>query len=715
MIITHGECLELDLHCAAGEPPRLAAMRLGDAQTLLAAESPDPEARVLLSLSHIELAGHSREHTSSKRHIGGAVSGRLAYRSHTIITLGDAQVLEITSHDPVTDLTVVACLEQRPGVAAVRGWTRITAGAQPVVLLHATSLLVPGALPVGPGAAWEQRLSAWDAANPWCGEGRWHRASLAERGLTATERPDARNRFARSSTGSWSSSDHLPMGALTDESTGRALVWQIEHNGSWAWEIGETYDAVYLGLSGPCDAENQWSKALGPGECFTTVPVTLAASDRGLEGAVGELTRHRRLTRRPHPDHDKLPIIFNDYMNCLGGDPSTERLVPLVEAAAKAGAEYFVIDAGWYDDTDGWWDSVGAWQPSTLRFPGGLREVTDLVRARGMTPGLWLEPEVVGVRSPLARALPDEAFFQRAGHRLTERGRHQLDLRHRAARAHLNETVDRLVGEFGLGYLKFDYNIEIGPGTDHAAHSAGDGLLGHNRAYLGWLGELLERHPGLVLESCASGGMRTDHALLATAQLHSITDQTDFRLLPAITAAAPMAVAPEQGAIWTYPAPEMSDRETAFNLAGALLGRVHLSGRLDLLRPSQEALVQEALTVYRELREHLPSAVPHWPLGLPAWRDGWVSLALEVEANETAGYVLVWRRDGEQETADLPLAWVGAGEHRAEIVFPASGAENGESTAVWDRDTKSLTVALQPWSAVLVRLTEAQHGATSRS
>ena len=155
----------------------------------------------------------------------------------------------------------------------------------------------------------------------------------------------------------------------------------------------------------------------------------------------------RRLTRRPHPDHGKLPIIFNDYMNCLGGDPSTERLVPLVEAAAKAGAEYFVIDAGWYDDTDGWWDSVGAWQPSTLRFPGGLREVTDLVRARGMTPGLWLEPEVVGVRSPLARALPDEAFFQRAGHRLTERGRHQLDLRHPAARAHLNETVDRLVGD----------------------------------------------------------------------------------------------------------------------------------------------------------------------------------------------------------------------------------------------------------------------------
>ena len=701
MIITFGDTLELDLHCAAGEPPRLTAMRLGEEQTLLAAESTDAETRGLLPLSHIELAGHGRELTSSKRHIGGAVSSRLTYLSHAIVASGDARILEVTSHDTVTDLTVVACLEQHPGVAAVRGWTRITAGASKVVLLHATSLLVPGALPVDADALWEERLTVWDAANPWCGEGRWRRASLAERGLTVTDRPDARNRVALSSTGSWSSSEHLPMGALTDEQTGRTLMWQIEHNGSWAWEIGDTYDAVYLGLSGPCDSENQWSTTLGPGESFTTVPVALAASGQGLDGAAGELTRHRRLTRRPHPDHVNLPIIFNDYMNCLSGDPSTERLIPLVEAAAKAGAEYFVIDAGWYDDTDGWWENVGAWQPSTVRFPGGLHEVMDLARERGMTPGIWLEPEVVGVRSPIAQALPDEAFFQRAGQRLTERGRHQLDFRHPAVRAHLDEIVDRLVAEFGLGYFKFDYNIEIGPGTDHDAHSAGDGLLGHNRAYLTWINELLDRHPGLVIESCASGGMRADHAMLATAQLHSITDQTDFRLLPAITAAAPLAVAPEQGAMWTYPVPAMTDRETAFNLAGALLNRVHLSGRLDLLRPSQEALVLEALTVHRELRRHLPTALPHWPLGLPAWRDGWVAVALEADSADVAGYVLVWRRDDERESASLPLAWVGAVELRAEIVFPASDAE---ATATWDQSTQILTVALPPWSAALVRL-----------
>jgi alpha-galactosidase len=701
-IITFGDALELDLHCAEGEPPRLAELRIGD--TVLAAESTNPETRNILPLSHIELAGHARDFINGKRHIGGAVSARLNYVRHAITHTNGSTLLEITSHDPVTDLTVVACLEQHPDIAAVRSWTRVTAGMQEVVLLHITSLLVPGVLPVSDDR-WEDRLTAWTAANPWCGEGRWTSATLAERGLTTTDRPDARNRFALSSIGSWSSSEHLPMGALTDEKTSRAVVWQIEHSGSWAWEIGDTYDAVYVGLSGPCDAESQWSKVLAPGDSFTTVPATLAASTDGLDSAIGQLTKHRRVTRRPHVDNERLPIIFNDYMNCLSGDPSTDRLLPLIDAATRAGAEYFVVDAGWYDDTDGWWDSVGEWQPSTVRFPAGLDKVMDLIREGGMTPGLWLEPEVVGVRSPMATSLPDEAFFQRAGRRLTERGRHQLDFRHPAARRHLDETIDRLVADFGIGYFKFDYNIDIGPGTDHDADSAGDGLLGHNRAYLAWIESVLDRHPGLVVESCSSGGMRTDHAMLGTAQIHSVTDQTDFRLLPAIAATAPMAVAPEQSAMWAYPVPEMTDRETAFNLTGSLLGRVHLSGRLDQLRPEQEALTHQALAAYREIRPHLPTAVPHWPLGLPAWRDGWVALALEASPDPaTVGYVLVWRRDADNLAIELPVPWTAGRAVRPEVVFPTSP---NEADIAWHQDVHTLTVRLPEWSAVLVRLARA--------
>jgi alpha-galactosidase len=170
-----------------------------------------------------------------------------------------------------------------------------------------------------------------------------------------------------------------------------------------------------------------------------------------------------------------------------------------------------------------------------------------------MVPGLWLEPEVVGVDSDVARQLPADAFFQRGGQLIVEHGRYHLDLRHPAAAKHLDQAVDYLVGELGVGYLKFDYNIAVGHGPETGGLSAGAGLLAANRAQLDWLDAVLDRHPWLVIENCSSGGMRTDYALLSRTQLQSTSDQQEYIRYPPIAAAAPAAIAPEQGAVWAYP------------------------------------------------------------------------------------------------------------------------------------------------------------------
>ncbi|MCG2916474.1 alpha-galactosidase, partial [Escherichia coli] len=83
--------------------------------------------------------------------------------------------------------------------------------------------------------------------------------------------------------------------------------------------------------------------------------------------------------------------------------------------------------------------------------------------------------------------------------------------RHPRARAHLDEVVDRLVGEEGIGYLKLDYNIEPGSGTDTGGLAPGQGLLAHTRALRDWLVAVQERHPALLIENCASGAMRSDY------------------------------------------------------------------------------------------------------------------------------------------------------------------------------------------------------------
>ncbi|WP_330396586.1 alpha-galactosidase [Blautia pseudococcoides] len=99
--------------------------------------------------------------------------------------------------------------------------------------------------------------------------------------------------------------------------------------------------------------------------------------------------------------------------------------------------------------------------------------------------------------------------------RVYDRSRYQLDFRNPQVRAHATEVIDRVVNEYGVGYIKMDYNIEPGIGTEVDADSYGDGLLGHNRAYLEWLDGIFEKYPDLIIENCSSGGLRMDYAMLS--------------------------------------------------------------------------------------------------------------------------------------------------------------------------------------------------------
>ncbi|MDT7839971.1 alpha-galactosidase [Streptomyces justiciae] len=658
--------------------------------------SGDPE--TALPLVELTALGHGSG-WSGPRFTGTAFGSRLAYRRHHADRHGGWERLTVELHGPATGLTVFVELSSPAGIPVLRSRVRLrNDGDEPLVVQSVSSLLFAG-LPS------PDLLDVHRARNDWLAECRWYaeplRGTVADINVHAHQH-DSRAALTLTGRGSWPTDGHLAMGALTRRDDGRAWLWQIESPAGWRWDLGEHAGGTYLALNGPTDAEHQWRVRLAPGEEFTTVPAVLAPG-AGFDAALGALTSYRRLVRRPHSDHDRLPVVFNDYMNTLMGDPTTAKLLPLIDAAADAGAEYFCIDSGWYDDTadGGWWNSVGAWEPSVRRFPGGgIRVVLDRIRERAMVPGLWLEPEVIGVDSPFAATLPPEAFFMRDGVRLTEQGRHQLDLRHPAARAHLDRTVDRIVGEWGVGYLKLDYNIVVDPGTCGPDDLApGAGLLGHAHAYLDWLSGLLDRYPHLVIENCASGGMRMDGATLAVTQLQSTSDQQDPLRYPPISAAAPTGVPPEQGAVWAYPQPEFDDDLIRFTLGGALLGRIHLSGHLNRMSQAQLRLVRDAVDVYKAIRTDLAEALPFWPIGLPGWTDEWLALGMRVSDGRTT-YLSVWRRGGVAELT-LPVGHLTGRAAHAEILHPT---DDSVGTAVWDGDAVRVSVPRAP-GVVLVRLT----------
>lgn len=652
-------------------------------------------------LMELQLTGEDRAEYHGRTHRATYPGLRMVYDGHTDARNELGRKLEFTLLDPVTSLQAVQHIQFFDGLQTIRSWvTLLNKGQAALGVEYVSSFALTGLDKEGRVDRDEKMLLSIPHTG-WQSELQWRTYRLPELGLShMTDRSS--KRITCSNTGSWSTAEHVPMAVLENREAGSSLYWQIEHNGSWHWEIMDQNDYLTLLISGPTEHDNHWWISLAPEQSFVSVPVAVGAVAGGFEQAVGQLTVYRRRIRRPNADNRDLRIIFNDYMNCLWGSPTTAKLLPLIDAAAEAGCEYFCIDAGWYAPGE-WWDGVGEWLPSSERFPEGIKYVLDYIRGKGMVPGLWLELEVMGIRSPKLAETDDSWFFMRHGKRVMDRSRYQLDYRNPQVIAHANEVIRRLVEDYGVGYIKMDYNINAGIGTERAADSYGDGLLQHNRAYLAWLDGIFARYPDLVIENCSSGGMRMDYAMLSRYSIQSTSDQEDYVNYAAIAAASPSALAPEQSAIWSYPLREGDDEEVVFNMVNALLLRVHQSGHLAELNPRRRALVKEALDYYKLIRKDIPEAFPFWPLGLPKREDHWMSLGLR-RTEKPVIYLAVWRVGGDASSQVLSLPELRGEELSIRCAYP----QNFEGTWNWDALAGELKVTLP--QARSARLFEIRRG-----
>ncbi|MEG1426073.1 MAG: alpha-galactosidase, partial [Oscillospiraceae bacterium] len=548
----------------------------------------------------------------------------------------------------------------------------------------------------------DEKMQVYYPHNGWQREMQWESYSFPELGMGLCQNPTIQRSskvIGATNIGNWSSKEYLPMGLLQNTETDSNLFWQIEHNGSWHWEISDQMGNFYLQLSGPSEIESHWWKNLQPGETFLTVPVSVGSVLGGFDEAMGELTKYRRAIRRKNADNEKLAIIFNDYMNCLWANPTTAKELPLIDAAHKAGCEYFCVDAGWYAKGH-WWNNVGEWLPSYERFPNGLEEVMDYIRSKGMIPGVWLELEVMGTCCPKAQRVNQDWFFTRHGKKVHDRSRYQLDFRNPEVIDHANEVVDRLIRDYHVGYIKMDYNIEPGIGTELNSDSVGDGLLGHERAYLAWLDHIFQKYPDLIIENCSSGGMRIDYAMLSRHSIQSTSDQENFLHYATIAANSPAGLTPEQSAIWSYPMKGQTREEAIFNMVNAILLRIHQSGHLAEISDDDFSLVKEGLDYYKTMRHDIKRALPFWPLGTSRFADHWISLGLKTDRK---AYVAVWRRNASEDTCVLPIPFLTGKDIAVHCAYPAVQ----DTAYAWNSTAGTLSVKLE--ASVCARIFELEY------
>ena len=656
-------------------------------------------------LVQVNLAGYNRPYEKhGNKHIVTAPGYLLRYVDMEDSNNDMGRKLVITQEDiEVTNTRVVTTMQFYNGTSVVRIYNQITnIGTEVQTLEYISSFCYTGIEKEGSMSS-DDKMNMWIPFNGWQKEMSWKKFSFDELGMAQTQ-PTVTKRTSQvieiTNTGNWSSKKYLPMGYIENTEAHTSLYWQIEHNGSWHYEIGDQNNNFYLNVSGPTEIQSQWYKVLNPGESFESVPVAVGVAEDNFEVAMGELTKYRRLIRRPNRDDEELPVIFNDYMNCLFGDPTTEKELPLIDAAAECGCEYYVIDAGWYAPGE-WWDSVGEWKESKERFPNGIKEVTDYIRSKGMVAGVWLELEVMGIECEKAKKAPDNWFFIRHGKRVFDRSRYQLDFRNPEVIAHVDEVIDRVVQEYGAGYIKMDYNIEPGAGTELAADSVGQGLLEHERAYLKWLDGVFTRYPDLVIENCSSGGLRIDYALLSRYSIQSTSDQEDYRNYATISANAITGVTPEQAAVWSYPMKNGDKEEVIYNMINSMLLRIHQSGHLAELSEERLALVKEGIACYKDIRNDIKNALPFWPNGLADNKDVWLCSGIKTD---NKAYLAVWKRYAKEDVFEINLeknlCAEGKTIKQVRCIYPASE----ETEFVYDMEKMKLTVTFS--KQVMARLFE---------
>jgi alpha-galactosidase len=87
--------------------------------------------------------------------------------------------------------------------------------------------------------------------------------------------------------------------------------------------------------------------------------------------------------------------------------------------------------------------------------------------------------------------------------------------------------MDRLVNSYQLDWIKIDYNNDVEDRFDSPSPDQRGAMhYGHVTSYYRWLDEVRSKHPRLIVENCASGGMRFDLGIIGHTHTTWLSDIT---------------------------------------------------------------------------------------------------------------------------------------------------------------------------------------------
>ena len=300
-------------------------------------------------------------------------------------------------------------------------------------------------------------------------------------------------------------------------------TWRLEAKLQSAGDFDETRVTV---------GQAAFRSYLKPGETVRTPRLTLQAFTDGDD-------RGRNLWRSFYIDHilpreDGHPLdpklVLHTWM--IDGLPefcgvTEENQLAAIDTYLAGGLkpDIWWIDAGWYPCNNDW-PMTGNWYPNPDHFPRGMGPVGEKLQKEGIDFLVWFEPERVRRGSDLWNRHPEWLLHYLRDDNPWLADNALLDLGNPAACDWLIDTIDAIIKDSHIKIYRQDFNFPPAPYWAHNTEPDREGILEnlHILGYYRYWDTLIERNPGLWMDSCASGGRRNDPETMRRAVPLHYTD-----------------------------------------------------------------------------------------------------------------------------------------------------------------------------------------------
>jgi alpha-galactosidase len=402
----------------------------------------------------------------------------------------------------------------------------------------------------------------------------------------------------------------IEAGETHDEESGEVWFGALAWSGSW--QIAIEQDAAsrvrVTGGYNPFD----FGYALLPGESLDTPKFYGGYTGGGMGEASRILHRFELAQILPGAPKPRLrPVLYNSW-EATKFNLSEANQMALADSAAKLGVERFVVDDGWFGHRDNDHAGLGDWQVNTRRFPNGLKPLIDHVTSLGMDFGLWVEPEMVNPDSDLYRKHPDWVLNFPGRPRSESRNQLVLNLARQDVRDYVFKVVDDLLSQNRISFLKWDYNRSWSePGWPAIANANMPGE--QQKVYVEFvdnlyaiLAELRAKHPGVEIESCASGGGRVDLGILRYTDQVWPSDNMDAFDRLTIQNGFTYAYSPGLMMTWVTHSPDFSSKRVAslqYRFLSAMQGSLGIGDDLASWSAQDVSQATGLVAAYKVIRE----------------------------------------------------------------------------------------------------------------